>query len=351
MRLLHKKKKKDTDSTEQGHETTSTSVQSDYQPTTIPLPPDVAYIFIPYLPPQPLLPLSPTPELQETLHIHHPSSWSYTGPLLPASPSSLPPSFHTWSQHTFSSPSLFLSHLLPLLSFLWTFLPEQGLQNYWLTIRATTPTVAYDIPRWHVDEDIFAPGFSTTRAVAGYTTTSRMQDKGSEKNARSSRTEEQGSWKMAATLLGPTTLFLSRNDVALATLHSTTATVRRTTPSHSCTSTRCLGCSTTHTHLRYRLASSLSQLPVDTPRIGEIAVLKTGWEDGAVHSEPPCGVERVFVNIVPGGEEGLRRVAGRWGMGWPRAWVLNTGRHGGRKGGVVSDEFGWVVEGGEGTRG
>ncbi len=39
-----------------------------------------------------------------------------------------------------------------------------------------------------------------------------------------------------------------------------------------------------------------------------------------MHSEPRCDVDRVFVNVIPGVEEDLRVLMGRFGMLFPRAW-------------------------------
>lgn len=59
---------------------------------------------------------------------------------------------------------------------------------------------------------------------------------------------------------------------------------------------------------------------------GECCFFKVGDGVGAVHSEPRMdGGERVFVNIVPGREEELREIMGKWGMEeWPRAWCLGV---------------------------
>ena len=59
-------------------------------------------------------------------------------------------------------------------------------------------------------------------------------------------------------------------------------------------------------------------------REGEMAFFRVGRREGAVHSEPPCGMERVFVNVVPGGEEELRELMARWGRRFPRAWCLGV---------------------------
>lgn len=57
-------------------------------------------------------------------------------------------------------------------------------------------------------------------------------------------------------------------------------------------------------------------------KFGEAAFFRIGEEEGAVHSEPPCHVDRVFVNVVPGTEQNLRKLMSRYGMEFPRAWSL-----------------------------
>jgi hypothetical protein len=42
--------------------------------------------------------------------------------------------------------------------------------------------------------------------------------------------------------------------------------------------------------------------------------------------EPKCDVNRVFVNVVPGSEEQLRKLIGRWGMEFPRSWCVGLPR-------------------------
>ncbi|KAI0479343.1 hypothetical protein GGR56DRAFT_373803 [Xylariaceae sp. FL0804] len=59
---------------------------------------------------------------------------------------------------------------------------------------------------------------------------------------------------------------------------------------------------------------------------GECARFRVGRSRGAVHSEPSMsdkggdGRGRVFVNVVPGRRDELARLAGAWGMEFPRSW-------------------------------
>lgn len=244
--------------------------------------------------------------------IKHTSTWTYCGPLL--TPSSLPLSLHTWSTAAVSSPSVLLSRLLPLLTFLHTFLSNVGVQHYWLTLRATRPTNEYDVPRWHVDDDFFAALSSLGPEAPG-----------GRNKKRAGRKESKGGWKVCTTLLGPSTLFLplARNDAALRTLRE----VRREEAAkriHSCTSIRCAGCFDTGAAVRSALSTLFADEEVVQAREDEVVFFRTGEEMGAVHSEPPCGAHRVFVNVVPGTEGELRRLMGRFGMVFPRAWSLGV---------------------------
>ena len=279
------------------------------------------YAFIPYLEParsgrtssSSTLSSTPTPSAADPpLTLQNTSSWTYSGPLLVSIASDLPPSFHKWASVTMSHPSKFMDRLLPLLSFLHSFLLEAGLKHYWLTIRATKPTHEYDTPRWHVDDEFFSKGFGQIM----------RNDDGRTPN-RNERGKKTRSWKLATALLGPPTLFLSDNISALHILRATKAH-ERTTHQHECTSIRCLGCSTYADSVRQSLATSLKSHEISSPRPGELAFFRLGDSEGAVHSEPKCDVDRIFVNVVPGTEGELRSLMGRWGMEFPRAWCFGV---------------------------
>lgn len=307
------------------------------------------YIFVPCLPTTTLSPPQDTDLPSFT--VHQSSTWTYSGPLL--STASLPPSLHSWSAAVLSSPPALLQRLLPLLSFLETYLQENGVSCYWITLRATTPTPEYDTPRWHTDDDFFAPQpppptadipatprrtpsqrkgwrmhiqHRLNRSAADSREGPRKHEKEKDQK-KEKKKEKQGNngWKLCTTLLGPTTLFLPTavHPHALAALHTTKA-LQASKNTHLCTSTRCAGCSSTSTAVRDSLAAQFRHLPAIQARCGEVAVFRTG-RSGAVHSEPPCGVGRVFVNVVPGTEGELRGLMGRFGMQWPRDWVLGGG--------------------------
>ncbi len=275
------------------------------------LPQYEPYAFIPYLHSSPP---SSTPEPFPSFHLHNTSTWTYCGPLLSPCATFLPASFSTWAAASISSPSALLQRLLPLLSFVQTFLEDAGAKHYWLTIRATKPTSEYDAPRWHVDEDFFEEGMGL-----GMNAAEGAKEK---KDAK----EKPRRWKLATTLLGPQTLFQTDQPTALSTLHS----IRQSSmdsldmASHTCTSIRCLGCATYASHVRCCLASRLSPKSISSPSFGEMCFFRIGKTEGAVHSEPKCDVDRVFVNVVPGTEDELSSLMARWGMTFPRSWCFGV---------------------------
>ncbi|KAF3038960.1 hypothetical protein E8E12_000849 [Didymella heteroderae] len=281
------------------------------------LPEHGAYAFIPYQASS--LPSTSPASDAPSFKIKHTSTWTYCGPLL--SPSQLPSSLHTWSTAATSSPSALLRRLIPLLTFLHSFLISAGVHHYWLTLRATTPTHEYDTPRWHVDDDFFA----AFPSAAPGDSKANGQDKGS-KTTGKKYSDGHGGWKLCTTLLGPSTLFLPicLNATALSTLRAVKQ-VEAEKRSHVCTSIRCGGCFDTGLAVRCTLSSLFAFSEAVQAEDGEIAFFRTGEAQGAVHSEPRCDVDRVFVNVVPGTEEDLRTLMGQFGMGFPRAWSLGVG--------------------------
>jgi precorrin isomerase len=63
-------------------------------------------------------------------------------------------------------------------------------------------------------------------------------------------------------------------------------------------------------------------MELESPAMGEVAYFRIGDEEGAVHSEPRCDTDRIFVNVIPGTEEGLRNLMEMWDMEFPRAWCF-----------------------------
>ncbi|KAF2496539.1 hypothetical protein BU16DRAFT_427947, partial [Lophium mytilinum] len=257
------------------------------------------------------LPYTSSAPPHPSLRVLNSSTWTYCGPLLPLAPSSLPSSFAAWTNATFEPGSALLPSLLPFLAYVNDFLKKAGLGDYWITVRATLPTNEYDVPRWHTDDLFFESPVSITPSDAP-------------------KTLATGTWKLCATLLGPSTLFLSpkTNSNALY-VQSTAKSTASSKYAHPCTSTRCLGCATAADSVRQSLASTFDSLnfEVVSPAPGECCWFRLGAGEGAVHSEPNCSGDegaqgRVFVNVVPGTEEQLRRLMGKWGMAFPRAWCV-----------------------------
>ena len=218
------------------------------------------------------------------------SSWTHCGGLLDLT--SLPPSFYRWADATING-DLTLQ-LIPFLSFVHSFLAKAQVDHYWLTIRASQATHDFDVPRWHTDRQFFDIGG-----------------------------ECEVHWKLATTLVGPGTLFLLRGEKARAVQKKTRRSMRQTTMAgHQCRTVRCLGCAGMQEAVRKRLAETLAGYKVVQPNVGECSYFRVGDDHGAMHSEPPIPGDRVFVNVVPGNEAELRKLMGKWGMSFPRAWSL-----------------------------
>lgn len=230
--------------------------------------------------------------LCDSINLRKSSSWMYCGPLLPLSDPQLPSSYHEWHKATING-SLTAS-LLSFFSFANSFLLAAGINHYWLTIRATTPTTEYNEPRWHTDEDFFQ----------------------GEKMVRTQ-------WKLVTTLLGPGTLFLEDDKSARAVETKVKLDSQMEHKDHLCTSFNCLGCATASANVRHRLADHFRQDKVIQATNGDCCFFRIGQEQGAVHSEPPQDCDRVFVNIVPGTEDELQELMAKWGMTtFPRSWSI-----------------------------
>lgn len=75
--------------------------------------------------------------------------------------------------------------------------------------------------------------------------------------------------------------------------------------------------------VRTELATAFGEYEIVQAGQGECAFFRVGEKDGAVHSEPRSHGDRIFVNVVPGTEEDLRCLMGKWGMEYPRAWCVD----------------------------
>ncbi|KAI0880103.1 uncharacterized protein GGS22DRAFT_198303 [Annulohypoxylon maeteangense] len=251
--------------------------------------------------------------------------WSYCGPLL-TSEDDLPSSLQDWTQAVLSNSLLPL--LLPFLAFVNEFLEAEGLDHYWLTIRATKATSQFDRPRWHTDDLFFSRGGSGLRepTLPSSPTSSGKQTKTKTKpKSLEQQLDLQTSWKLCATLLGPSTLFIPSPSQTLAR-HTSQATKTRLSTPHPCTSLRCAACAATSDSVRASLSTSLSGLGLVQAAAGQVAVFRIGSEAGAVHSEPALsGGDRVFVNVVPGRRAELAGLVRKWGMSFPRSWWIAPG--------------------------
>lgn len=253
----------------------------------------------------PLRDLSPPTSTLPPLALRNTSTWTYCGPLLPLEPAALPPSFHAWSETTING-SL-LPRLLPFLRYLNSFLRDAGAEHYWFTLRATKPTNEYDTVRWHTDDIFFDYDGDEERR--------RDRNRGGKR---------KGYWKLATTLLGPSTLFLKDDTAARRKQRDAKQAESEKRGDHTCASMRCLGCLEAVESVRHRLARDLADDEVESPRYGEVAFFRLGDEEGAVHSEPPCHEDRIFVNVVPGSKDELSSLMARWGLSYPRAWCFGV---------------------------
>jgi len=207
----------------------------------------------------------------------------------------LPVSFHEWQRMAVNGD--LLASLRDFLSFVHAFLTRAGIAHYWITMRATRPTNDFDVPRWHTDRRFF-----------------------------DDEAKEDVTWKLCSTLLGPSTLFLADGPKARAVQKKTRKAVQKTKAArHDCRAIRCLGCAGMEENVRLELAEKLKAHRVIQPMAGECAFFKVGDQHGAVHSEPSSShCDRIFVNVVPGSETEMRRLATRWGMDFPRAWSIGV---------------------------
>ncbi|KAI1091178.1 hypothetical protein F5B19DRAFT_286960 [Rostrohypoxylon terebratum] len=297
------------------------------------LPASSSFEFLTY---DPSVPLNPPSDLS----VKRDAFWSYCGPLL-TSEDDLPSTLQDWTQAVICGSLIPL--LIPFLTYVNEFIEAEGLDHYWLTIRATKATAKFDRPRWHTDDLFFSRGGSGLREPPISTPTppppsinekkkktkTKTKTKTTKSQAFASTPEPQldlqTSWKLCATLLGPSTLFIPSCHQALARQTSQRTKLALSTP-HPCTSLRCAACAATSESVRSSLATSLSPLGLVQATPGQVAVFRIGSEQGAVHSEPALGGgDRVFVNVVPGRRAELAGLVRKWGMSFPRSWWIAPG--------------------------
>ncbi|KAK2775439.1 hypothetical protein FQN52_004009 [Onygenales sp. PD_12] len=285
-----------------------------------------AFQVIPY---QTTLPtgLAPANSPTDGIRVKLTSSWTYCGPLIALPDQNLPPSFHTWAEQTIYG-SL-LPYLTPFLAFVHQFLARNNLSHYWLTIKATRGTDEFDMPRWHTDDLFYKTDLqkeaATSKPRKGKTMRriGRAEKKSTNLLLDPSNIPDETKWKLATTLLGPGTLFLTSPIRARAMHNNIKQSIRDQNKDHVCPTVHCVGCATAAESVRVRLAEEFRDYNYTQAQAGECTFFRVGDEEGAVHSEPSCHGDRIFVNVVPGGEEELRGLMRKWGMEFPRAWCVN----------------------------
>jgi hypothetical protein len=267
------------------------------------------------------------------------TSWSHAGAVL--NPASLPAGYHAWANATVKSGNL-LTLLTPFLNFLHKWLAETHMTHYLLTIRAQKSTSEFDRPRWHVDRRFFEnPSLAlSSSSVSG-------SDSESEK-VRNGRRRVASVWKVATALIGPGTLFLKDSKRGLELQRRIERELKMkqkkkghyaVDEKHVCRTFRCLGCAEMADAVRVKLAEAVEKEGLEVVQMGagEVSIFRADGEDGggeyregsgvgaAMHSEPPMGEgDRVFVHVVPGTEDEVRRLVEGWGMEFPRDWSVGV---------------------------
>lgn len=210
---------------------------------------------------------------------------SYCRPLLKlqqsADPISLSPSFAEWTSKCIGG-SLAES-FNDLLTFANAFLKEKGISHYWVALRATKTNRDYDQPRWHSDDDFYAPDEPANRVAPLACLRPLIQPKSTDFKI------------VTTTLLSPPTLFIWQSDQAAARQAQTFS------KQLAATSVRCLGCATAAESVRQSLVKDLDRMSSVQAGPNECAWFRIGPADGAVHSElhMPEG-DRVFLNLFAG---------------------------------------------------
>jgi len=168
--------------------------------------------------------------------------WCYCGPLLDPPGSSLPDNFYNFESQVFTES--IRSNLIPFLSYINNLLLDKGFKDYFLTIRATTPTHEFDQPRWHTDELFF-----TTDVLPGTRLGLKSQH---QRHYQNTGTD----WKICTTLLGPSTLFIPQSHQRSARKAQESARDSASTD-HECVSIRCVGCAAATDAVRDELCTCL----------------------------------------------------------------------------------------------
>jgi hypothetical protein len=197
--------------------------------------------------------------------------------------SQLPDSFHTWAKDVvvgnITDPLIeFMAHVH---SFLDTNAPDYDC--YWVDVRATKASAAFDIPRWHTDGTFFF-----------------------------SREADQPQWKLATCLLGPGTLLLKNGkeerDILRKEFEKWIDKEQREDGIYR----------SPEENLEFRrtMEKMFKEWEVVSPKYGEMVFFRARDEKGAVHSEPKQEGDRIFVSVLPGTEKEIRELMTRWGRKW-----------------------------------
>jgi hypothetical protein len=138
-----------------------------------------------------------------------------------------------------------------------------GAEAAWVTIRASLPTDAFDVPRWHRDGSFF-DGAGEQR-------------------------------KAAAVIKGPQTLL---NDLPQSLSEKFTAMLRSFEDDT--------------TENRRELEKLVDARDTRMAKDGEGIIFVVGSDRAAVHSEPAIHSERIFVSVVPGTKAQIEELRTRW---------------------------------------
>ncbi|KAJ5223504.1 hypothetical protein N7468_008046 [Penicillium chermesinum] len=256
--------------------------------------------------------------LNHPISLKQPSSWTYCGPLLELDLKQ-PSSFQKWHDATING-----SLIQPLVSFLGyahEILTSNNISHYWLTIRASTGSSEFDIPRWHTDELFFAPQPSKRpthrRSSSIRDAISRAQRLTATHAGKRSRailfdedlplsqaqiatsSPSPTNWKLTTTLLGPGTLFIGPETGAVArkVQQKVKQTIREEHPNHPCSSIRCVGCATASEAVRARLAFALSPHGIVQARRGECVFFLGGGRKRGPSIQNPAHMEIEYSSI------------------------------------------------------
>jgi hypothetical protein len=132
-------------------------------------------------------------------------------------------------------------------------------ETAWVTIRTTTPTNAWDLPRWHTDGYYYSP-------------------------------YEGGQYKIAIALKGPSTLFYNLSYDQRDQFQS-------------------LQFNPENREIIAKMLGTTNLAPIDSEK-GVIFIV--GSNNPAIHSEPAIKEERLFLSVVPGNKLEIAELYNNW---------------------------------------